>query len=787
MNPENPISPNDPSNEALALAMSIIETTGANLFLTGKAGTGKTTFLRRLRETSSKRIVVLAPTGIAAINAGGMTIHSFFQLSFAPYIPGMGFSGSQKRYDRFSREKLKVIRSMDILVIDEISMVRADLLDAVDSALRRHRDPERPFGGVQLLLIGDLAQLPPVVKEDEWQMLSQYYSTPFFFSSIALSQATYETVELTKVYRQNETEFLDILNRIREDNVDYSTMDRLNRRHIPDFNPPASQHWIRLVTHNAQARAINEAALEALPDPAFSFEAEVSGDFPETSYPADSPLVLKKGSRVMFIKNDSSGSHLYYNGMLGIVSGISDSKIIVTPADGGAPIDVSPEIWTNNKYVVDAAASEMKEEVIGEFSQFPLRKAWAITIHKSQGLTFDRACIDATSSFTHGQTYVALSRCRTLEGLVLERPLSFSALRSDPTVAGYLRDRAGCRPDRERISTLQQTYQATLLDDLFCFRQLVNAIDRMQRLMLSEFQSSRPALVRSWTALYDLVKRNLNEVSLRFSHQYRSMIIDKGLATDSPEVDDRIRKGAGFFLDILYEIQRILVKTPKENDNKETTKRLKRIIGEIRDEILIKDELLRYIVANGLSTAAFLNAKAKAMVAAEESDAQLRKRMMLLVARNNKEAAKATSAAGQTSTGKTASGTVSSHTEADTERAALAQAEEEARKEQAAEKPKSENKAQKIKISLDDEGTDVRDEQLFQRLRIWRKATADKIGKPAYIVMPNKTLLNIVNADPATPEELLSVKGMGQNKFDLYGEELLLLLGLYRQSHPAPE
>ena len=319
-------------NEESILAWNIIEKTSANLFLTGKAGTGKTTFLKRLKELSPKRMVVLAPTGIAAINAGGMTIHSFFQLPFSPYVPGTTFgSGEQKRY-KFSNLKRNIIRSIDLLVIDEISMVRSDLLDAIDSVLRQYRKRhDLPFGGVQLLMIGDLHQLAPVVTPQEEQMIGQYYDTPFFFSSNALKQAGYLTIELKKVYRQQDQQFISLLNQIRENKASEATLQALNQRYIPNFEPPKEGNYIRLTTHNAPAQYINEQQLAALPSQAYSFTAEVEGNFPESSYPADFKLILKPGAQVMFIKNDPQ--HRFYNGMIGEVRTIIGDKITVRSKD----------------------------------------------------------------------------------------------------------------------------------------------------------------------------------------------------------------------------------------------------------------------------------------------------------------------------------------------------------------------------------------------------------------------------------------------------------------------
>jgi SOS-response transcriptional repressor LexA len=380
-------------NEESILAWNIIEKTSANLFLTGKAGTGKTTFLKQLKEKSPKRMVVLAPTGIAAINAGGMTIHSFFQLPFSPYIPGTTFgSGEQKRY-QFSKLKRNIIRSVDLLVIDEISMVRSDLLDAIDSVLRQYRKRhDLPFGGVQLLMIGDLQQLAPVVTAQEEQLLKEHYDTPFFFSSNALKQVGYLTVELKKVYRQQDEQFISLLNQIRENRASDATLQALNQRFIPNFEPPKNSNFIRLTTHNAPAQQINEQQLAALPSRAFSYTAEVEDNFPESSYPADFMLTLKPGAQVMFIKNDPQ--HRFYNGMIGEVIGVKPDeegdKIIVRSKDSDEEFELEKMEWVNAKYTINEETKEIEETVEGKFRQYPLRLAWAITIHKIR-LTFHPA------------------------------------------------------------------------------------------------------------------------------------------------------------------------------------------------------------------------------------------------------------------------------------------------------------------------------------------------------------------------------------------------------------
>ena len=372
-------------NEESLKAWDIIEKTSANLFLTGKAGTGKTTFLKELKRRSPKRMVVLAPTGIAAINAGGVTIHSFFQLPLSPYLPGTTFAGGEKKRFQFSKVKRNIIRTMDLLVIDEISMVRSDLLDAIDSVMRRYRKHDLPFGGVQLLMIGDLQQLAPVVTEHEESMLRQYYDTPFFFSSKALQQASYLTIELQTVYRQQDERFVALLNQIRENKASDETLAALNQRYIPDFQPPKGGDYIRLTTHNIPAQHINEQELGNLPSQVYSFTAEVEGNFPETSYPADFKLLLKKGAQIMFIKNDAD--HRFYNGMIGEVTAIDNQEIRVMGKDNGEEFILEKAEWSNSKYTLNEQTQEIEETVEGTFRQYPVRLAWAITIHKSQGLT----------------------------------------------------------------------------------------------------------------------------------------------------------------------------------------------------------------------------------------------------------------------------------------------------------------------------------------------------------------------------------------------------------------
>ena len=580
-------------NEESILAWNIIEKTSANLFLTGKAGTGKTTFLKRLKELSPKRMIVLAPTGIAAINAGGMTIHSFFQLPFSPYIPGTTFgSGEQKRY-QFSKLKRNIIRSIDLLVIDEISMVRSNLLDAIDSVLRQYRKRhDLPFGGVQLLMIGDLQQLAPVVTPQEEHLLGQHYDTPFFFSSNALKQVGYLTVELKKIYRQQDEQFISLLNQIRENKASEATLQALNQRYIPNFVPPKEGNYIRLTTHNAPAQYINEQQLAALPSQSFSFTADIEGDFPETSYPADFKLTLKPGAQVMFIKNDPQ--HRFYNGMIGEVIGVrtdeDGSKITVRSKDSGEEFDLEKMEWTNAKYTLNEKTKEIEETVEGKFMQYPLRLAWAITIHKSQGLTFEHAIIDASHSFTHGQTYVALSRCKTLEGMVLSEPLSRGAIISSQTVDSFTSQLAA--PTQAQISYLEQQYILYCIGELFDFYSIRASYEHLMRCLVEFFNGKYPRVVSEYQKL-QVVLKSLIAVSDKFRVQYTG-ILARNPDVRQAELQDRIHKGAMYFLDKIGVLSDLIRKSNLDTDNKVARKQFEDRFSVFSEDVKLKERLLKY-------------------------------------------------------------------------------------------------------------------------------------------------------------------------------------------------
>lgn len=596
-------------NNELKTAWEFVEMTGRSVFLTGKAGTGKTTFLREVVEKSSKRVVVVAPTGIAAINAGGVTIHSFFQLPLHPFIPGTKIESKFA----FSKEKRSIIKTIDILVIDEISMVRSDLLDAVDSVLRRFRDRTKPFGGVQLLMIGDLQQLTPVVTDEEADLLRQYYPTPYFFGSRALAKIDYVTIELKEVYRQQDESFIRILNDVRKGFLSMETINTLNSRYIPDFQSDQDEGYIRLVTHNNMANSYNEQQLDQIDEPLHCFDAQISGTFPEYSYPTEVRLELKVGAQVMFVKNDPSAEKRYYNGKIGHIVEILDDMILVQCPGDEEAVAVEQLEWENSRYIINEHTQEMETEVQGVFRQYPLRLAWAITIHKSQGLTFDKAVIDAASSFASGQVYVALSRCRTLDGMVLASPLRQNSVMTDMRVEDYIvnQERAALE-SVSRLDSIKKEYFSQLLGDMFDFRNLAYQQKRMLD-VCSDFPSGAVVgLAQKHNDILNVLNMNVVPVG----QKWRKIISGKSYdELKSEEFMGRIRKGCEYFLN---EIEKaygdFLVKMKDiKAENKELLKRYGNIWSDLDLELNTQKLILKSMSSENFSTECFLRARQKAV------------------------------------------------------------------------------------------------------------------------------------------------------------------------------
>lgn len=698
----------------IKLAHDLVKFTSKSVFLTGKAGTGKTTFLRNLPNITRKRMAVVAPTGVAALNAGGVTIHSFFQLPFTPYIPeGADVSFVTKDEDgnavreqfRMSGNKIKLLRSLDLLVIDEISMVRSDLLDAVDSVLRHYRRSSLPFGGVQLLMIGDLYQLTPVVKEEEWRIISRFYRSPYFFDSNALKKVDYVTVELTHIFRQQDDVFISILNQIRTNTLTSESLAVLNSR-VSTNTADDDEQNIRLTTHNNDANGINTSKLDALEGQEYKFEADIIDNFPPYMYPTDETLTLKVGAQVMFIKNDSSPAKLYYNGKIGKITEIDDTKIMVLCKGDLSPIEVKEEKWENIQYVVNNETKEIEQNVIGEFIQYPLRLAWAITIHKSQGLTFDRAIIDVHAAFAFGQVYVALSRCKSLEGLTLKTPISSQMIKSDSEVVTFCDNARQKQPDEQSLNKYIVSYQRDVLLKIFDFNSLQRQLTEVRKVYMSNFNRFNPEYSQRLIDVVQQFDSQIFDVNKKFVVQLWKIF------SASPDVqlkDDeflqqRLWKASEYYHGKLAEIigepfsQMLL-----ESDNKEIDDEMKSALEALELEYCKKRNIFEKL-RDGFSTEMYL----KIISITEDKFVPTFSRKShptYSVPKTNKE--------------------------------------------------------------------------LFSVLNAWRKSVADEFDMPVYYVLPQKSLVEIVDKLPRNAKSLSKITGIGVKKVAAYGNNILNIINDY--------
>lgn len=704
------------SNDQLQLAFDFVQYTGKNIFLTGKAGTGKTTFLHQLKKNSPKRMVVVAPTGVAAINAGGVTIHSFFQMPFGPFLPpevsgnneaSMVGGNPTGNFQRFNREKIAILKSLDLLVIDEISMVRADLLDGIDSVLRRYKDRYQPFGGVQLLMIGDLQQLAPVIKDDEWSLLKPYYDTVFFFSSRALQKTDYVSIELTHIFRQRDEKFIRLLNSIRDNNADQQTLDELNKRYLPGFTSNDGDGYITLTTHNHQAHELNETKLVKLSAKVHNFTATVSGEFPEYSYPTDAELSIKKGAQVMFVKNDISRDKLYYNGKIGVVVKIEDDIVWVKCVGDEEDIAVSAVEWQNTKYAIDESTKEIKESIIGTFSQVPLKLAWAITIHKSQGLTFEKAIIDAKAAFAHGQVYVALSRCKTLEGMVLSTPISNQCIKSDAKVSVFSREMEQNQPGLELLEESKFSFQQKLLFELFDIQPINRRLNYCLKLIDEHHESLQPILKGIFARMSGEVRESLVDVSDKFKSQVQQLIATNKNIEENLPLQERIQKASRYFSE---KIGLVLVDILKgigiETDNKTVRKSVNDAVEKLNDDVALKHSCLKGCV-DGFTVKKYMEIRAKAAI--EPAELKQKNRMAAFT-------------------------------------------------------------------------TDIHMEhpELYKLLKNWRNNKAAELNAEAYMVLPQKLLLELTNKMPVSFADLKKIKGIGAKKAVQFGKELVNIIIGYK-------
>ncbi len=713
------------SNSQIELAHDFLRNTGANIFLTGRAGTGKTTFLRNATRSLSKRVVVAAPTGVAAINAGGVTLHSLFQLSFGLHIPGGASSAPPDKNRAFKfrmgKHKIALIRSIELLVIDEISMVRCDLLDAVDETLRRVRRDGRPFGGVQLLMIGDIQQLSPICHDTEWDLLREHYPTPYFFESRALKECGYITIELKEIFRQSDPQFTSLLNSIRDNNITPELIESLNKRYIPSFDPPKSEGYITLSTHNHSANNINTRRLKELSTKAVIYSAKISGDYPQSAYPNDEELELKVGAQVIFTKNDISPDKLYYNGLIGEVTSLTDTQATVSPNGGGAPITVGAVAWENIEYTLDSTTGEIGEDVKGSFSQLPLKCAWAITIHKSQGLSFDRAIIDAGGSFAHGQVYVALSRCRTLEGMVLSTPLRGSSIIKDSNVENFNDYVAQSQPTQGDLVKHKRAYFCSNLCEVFGFGRLHQHTTSVIKLLSGHLYLEYPQLCNAFTA----AAHTLSGEAVKFGESFQKQIIS--LVTQCEDFDhnealhERLHKAAAYFTPRLTPLVALIQElSGVDPDATDLKKRLTEARASLVEELRIKIAALK-LCEEEFSVEEYQRKKVEAI----------------------------------------AQGMIS------------------------ATKPKRKDpkakieKAEKKSGEKEPESLDITHTKLYDTLRNWRTSVAEDREMKAYQILTNRTIIEIQEKLPRTIPELKKIHGMGLIKTKQFGEDIITIVKDY--------
>lgn len=591
------------SGEAAKYATKFVNSTHCHVFLTGKAGTGKTTFLKYIKDHTHKNTIIAAPTGIAAINAGGVTLHSLFQLPFGAFLPS-----NQVQFDReisiqlttpqtllkdrqMNKTKRAMLQELELLIIDEVSMLRADLLDAIDVILKSIRRNHRPFGGVQILFIGDLWQLPPVVKDEEWKYLNQFYSSIFFFEALALKENKPLFLELEKIYRQTDMQFINLLNNLRDNIVTKADIETLNQHYKPGFQPGKTDGYIQLNTHNYQADNLNRQALQSLTGKSYFFDAEIEGEFSEYQYPVEYRLELKKDSQVMFIKNDASGAGHYFNGKIGVVSNISEDSIEVEFNDGSPPAIVEMYTWENKRYTLNKETNQIDEQLLGTFSHYPLKLAWAITVHKSQGLTFERAIIDVSKAFAAGQVYVALSRLTSLKGLVLTAPIPTNGLEPEESLKEFAKTKEPPELLKEVFEKESRRFISDFILMTFDFSSLVRQIGYHVESYDKDAQRSAKQQHQTWAREMHSEIGKLKEVADKFLNQLKGI-----METEKPGYTtfllERLVAAKDYFEPNLKEFSERVFKHIRALQSE---KRIKKYLTELRDVELLFFRQLHFI------------------------------------------------------------------------------------------------------------------------------------------------------------------------------------------------
>ncbi len=610
--------------EALDLAFKFVSETNLNIFLTGKAGTGKTTFLKYLRQNSFKKMVVAAPTGVAAINGGGVTLHSLFQLPFAPFVPSKNSSDGINSHSllsqiRFNKEKLNLFRNLELLVIDETSMVASHTVDAIDAILRSvRRRSQLPFGGVQVLFIGDLYQLPPVVKNHEWDFLKNYYPSIFFFDSIVLREHVPVMVELKEIFRQQDNTFIDVLNGIRNNSLSQANFELLNSRLQRNFIPPDNEGHITLTTHNNQADAINKKKLETLKERSKIYYAKINRDFPEHIFPAESELELKVGAQVMFLKNDTEGKQ-YFNGKIGTVTALNDDGIKVRCKGEHYDIDVKKYEWKNTNYSLNPDTREIVENELGSFEQYPLRLAWAITIHKSQGLTFDKLVIDAENAFANGQVYVALSRCTSLEGLVLTSSVNQSFLGAHQSLKEWQGKNQDDTKLSQKFKEAREKYALQELQNVFSFyRWYYGLKDFSEELNDNREEFSEPSIV--WLRELAETQEKIQTVADKFKERLTFLANDNPNVEENDALQKRVKDAANYFSAELQKWKERFYAHPFSTDKKKISRFLDASLTEVA---FILHEILHRVnhCKNGFTLNEYLKSGKKVETAADKIQA----------------------------------------------------------------------------------------------------------------------------------------------------------------------